>query len=87
MKKKLSKLMQEGKKDQAKQAINEYRKEVDSAAAESSLHLTTPEVKDKLKEMEKQVDDAFQGSMMDQQLKRNRAAKSMQYDSIKTQRK
>jgi len=37
--------------------------------------------------MELQVDDAFAGSPLDQQVKRNRAAKSLQYDSIKTQRK
>jgi hypothetical protein len=44
-------------------------------------------MKGKLEAMEQQVDDAFAGDMLDQQVKRNRAAKSMQYDSIKTQRK
>lgn len=87
MKKKLSQWMREGKKDQAKQAISEYRKEITAAASVSKLSLATPEVKQKLEEMEKQVDDAFAGSMLDQQVKRNRAAKSMQYESIKTQRK
>lgn len=87
MKKKLSQWVREGKKDQAKQAINEYRKDVKAAAVASNLPLASTEMDEKLEEMEMQVDDAFAGSSLDQQVKRNRAAKSMQYDSIKTQRK
>ena len=87
MKKKLSHWMRVGKKDKAKQEIKEYRKEMEAAALISNLPLATTEMKGKLKEMEKQVDDAFVGSMLDQQVKRNRAAKSMQYDSINIQRK
>jgi len=87
MKKKVSKWMREGKKDQAKQVINEYRKEMEAAAVVSNLPLASPEMKGKLEAMEEEVDDAFAGSMLDQQVKRNRAAKSMQYDSIKKQRK
>lgn len=87
MKKKLSKWVREGNKDKAKHAIVEYRKEIDAAAASSNLPLATVEMEDKLEEMDEQVDDAFAGSQLDQQVKRNRAAKSMQYDSIKTQRK
>ena len=87
MKKKISKWMREGKKDKAKQEIKAYRKEVEAAAADSNLPLASPAMKGKLEEMEKQVDDAFAGSLLDQQVKRNRAAKSMQYESIETQRK
>jgi len=87
MKKKLSQWMREGKKDQAKKAISNYRQEVEAAAVAGNVPLASPEMKGKLEEMESQVDDAFAGSMLGQQLKRNRAAKSMQYDSIKTQRK
>ena len=87
MKKQLSKWMREGKKDQAKAVINEYRKEVEDAAVVSNLPLASPEMKGKLEQMENEVDEAFAGSMLDQQIKRNRAAKSIQYDSIKTQRK
>jgi len=87
MKKKLSKWMREGKKDQAKQAISQYRKEVKAAASVSNLPLASSKMESKLEEMELQVDDAFAGSPLDQQVKRNRAAKSLQYDSIKTQRK
>ena len=87
MKKNLSKWMREGKKDKAKQEIKAYRDEIEAAGILSNMSLATPSVKGKLVEMEKQVDDAFKGSMMDQQVKRNRAAKSIQYESIKTQRK
>jgi len=87
MKKKLSQWMQEGKKDQAKRAIKQYRKEVEAAAIESNLPLASSEMDKKLEEMQSQVDDAFAGSPLEQQIKRNRAAKSIQYDSIKTQRK
>jgi len=87
MKKKLSKWMREGKKEQAKRAIKQYRKEIDEASIASSLPLASSKMEEQLAEMESQVDDAFAGSMLDQQVKRNRAAKSMQYDSIKTQRK
>ncbi len=87
MKKTVSKWLREGKKDKAKQAINEYRAEVKAASVESNIVLATPVVKSKLDAMEKEVDDAFDGSLLDQQVKRNRSAKSMQYDSINTQRK
>lgn len=87
MKKRLSKWMREGKKDKAKQEINLYRKEINAATASSNISLATPVVEEKLEEMEKQVDDAFAGSLMDQQVKRTRAAKNIQYESIKAQRK
>lgn len=87
MKKNISKWMREGKKDKAKEEINRYKKGVEAASTQSNISLATPKMKQELVEMEKQVDDAFAGSMLDQQVKRNRAAKSMQYDSIKKQRK
>ena len=87
MKKKLSKWVREGNKDKARQTIVEYRKEIDAAAVSSNLPLATTEMEDKLEAMEEQLDDAFAGSQLDQQVKRNRAAKSMQYDAIKKQRK
>lgn len=87
MKKKISKWMREGKKDKAKQEIKAYRKEMEAAAVDSNVPLASSAIKGKLEEMEKQVDDAFAGSLLDQKVKRNRAAKSMQYESIETQRK
>ena len=87
MKKQLSLWIREGKKDKAQKAINEYRQERDAAATASNIMLATPEVEGKLEEMEKQLDDAFSGSDLDQQVKRNRAAKSIQYEAIGNQRK
>ncbi len=87
MKKKISNWMREGEKDKAKQEIKAYRKKMEAASADSNVPLASPAIKGKLEEMEKQVDDAFAGSMLDQQVKRNRAAKNMQYESIETQRK
>ncbi len=87
MKKKISKWMREGKKDRAQREIKAYRKEIEAASADSNIPLASPIIKGKLEEMEKQVDDAFTGSLLDQQVKRNRAAKNMQYESIETQRK
>ena len=87
MKKQLSQWIREGKKDKAKKVISEYRQEMDAAAVASNISLATPEVEGKLEEMEKQLDDAFTGNDLDQQVKRNRAAKSMQYESIEIQRK
>ena len=87
MKKKISQWMREGKKDQAKQEINEYRKEMKAASVRSNLPLVSAEMNGKLEAMEDEVDEAFLGSSMEQQVKQNRAAKSMQYDSIKKQRK
>lgn len=87
MKKNISKWMREGKKDKAKQEITRYKQEIDAASSQSNISLASPKMKEQLQEMENKVDDAFSGSMLDQQVKRNRAAKNMQYESIETQRK
>lgn len=42
---------------------------------------------DKLKKIEAELDNVFAGSDEEQDIKRNRAAKSMQYEAIKEQRK
>ncbi|MCK4842741.1 MAG: VWA domain-containing protein [Methylococcales bacterium] len=86
MKKKLSQWMREGKKDKAKNEIAKYRKEMKDAASVSNIPLASIKMDEQLSEMEEQIEEAFVGKAMDQQVKRNRAAKSMQYDSIKKQR-
>ncbi len=87
MKKNLSKWMREGKKDKAKQEINTYRQEMKDAATASNMPLASAEMEVELKKMNEKIDDAFAGSSIEQKEKRNRAAKSIQYESIKTQRK
>jgi hypothetical protein len=76
-----------GNKPAAKQAISEYRKEMKAAEAAASVPLADGKMDEKLKKLESEVDDAFTGSAPEQDVKRNRAAKSMQYEGIKDQRK
>jgi fructose-specific phosphotransferase system component IIB len=87
MKKNLSKWMREGKKDKAKQEIHAYRQEMKDAATASNMPLVSTEIESQLKEMDEKIDDTFAGSVSEQNEKRNRVAKSMQYESIKSQRK
>jgi Ca-activated chloride channel homolog len=87
MKKKLSQWVKEGKKEQAKQTINSYREEARKAQAASEVPLVTEKMDDALQQLESEVDEAFSGNLHDQQVKQNRAAKSLQYDAIQKQRK
>ena len=86
-KKKISDLVRSGNKPAAKQAISDYRKEVKAAEAVASVPLADSKMDENLKKLEAEVDEAFLGSSAEQDVKRNRAAKSMQYESIKDQRK
>jgi len=86
MQKKLSYWVREGNKGKADQAINEYRDEVAKAEKQAAMPIASEEMDVRLKEMESSVDDAFNGSRLDQEVKRKRAAKSLQMGSIKKQR-
>lgn len=87
VKKKISDLVRSGNQPAAKQAISAYRQEVKAAEAASSVPLADAKMDETLNKLESEVDGAFSGSSADQEVKRNRAAKSMQYESIKEQRK
>jgi Ca-activated chloride channel family protein len=87
VKKKIGDMVRSGNKPAAKQAISEYRKEMKAAEAAASVPLADGKMDEKLKKLESEVDDAFTGSAPEQDLKRNRAAKSMLYEGIKDQRK
>lgn len=87
MQKKLGEALREGKKDQAEQALNEYRQAVQDAEAQSNVPLASPAVADKLDDMKAKVEEAFTGGRDEQALKQKRAAKSMQYGAIKEQRR
>jgi Ca-activated chloride channel family protein len=87
VKKKIGEMVRSGNKPAAKQAISEYRKEMKAAEAAASVPLTDAKLDEKLKKLESEVDEAFTGSAPEQDVKRNRAAKSMQYEGIKDQRK
>jgi Ca-activated chloride channel family protein len=86
MQKKLGEWVREGKKDQAEQAINEYRQAVQAAEAESNIPLASPAMAGKLDDMKAKVEEAFVGGRDDQAQKQKRAAKTMQHDAIKEQR-
>ncbi len=86
MQKKLSHWVREGNKDKADQVINEYRQEVAKAEKQAAMPLASPELDEKISAMKSSVADAFNGNRADQEIKRKRAAKSLQIGSIKEQR-
>ena len=86
MQKNLSQYIRAGNKDKADQVINEYRDEVAKAEKQAAMPIATEEMDSRLKEMESSVVDAFTGNRTDQEVKRKRAAKSLQMGSIKKQR-
>ena len=86
MKRKLSASIRSGNKKQAKKIVSEYRHSVDMAAAESNMPLPSAALDDTLKDMDEQIEQSFAGSRSEQEVKRNRAAKSMQLNSRMDQR-
>lgn len=86
MQKKLSHYIRSGNKDKADQVIHEYRDEVAKAEKRAAMPIASEEMDSQLKEMESSVSNAFTGSRVDQEVKRKRAAKSLQMGSIKQQR-
>jgi len=86
MQKKLSHWLREGDKDKANQVINEYRDEISKAEQQAAMPMASIAMDDKLNELESSVTEAFSGNSMDQEVKRKRAAKSIQMHSIKEQR-
>jgi Ca-activated chloride channel family protein len=86
MQKKLGQWVREGRKDQAEQAIGEYRQAVKAAEAESNMPLASPAMNEKLDDMKAKVEEAFAGGRDEQAVKQKREAKSLQYGAIKEQR-
>lgn len=86
MQKKLSQWVREGKKDKAEKAIYDYRAAVKEAEEESNVPLASTELDDRLNEMQSRLEETFSGSRQDQEVKRKRAAKSIQMGAIKEQR-
>ncbi|MGR9044672.1 MAG: vWA domain-containing protein [Gammaproteobacteria bacterium] len=86
MQKKLSRWVREGNKDKAEKVIDEYRSEIAQAEEQAAMPLASAELEDQLNEMKSDVDEAFSGNRADQEVKRKRAAKSLQLGGIKEQR-
>ncbi len=86
MQKKLSKWVREGNKDEAQKVIADYRYAVEEAEVASNVPMASVEMDDKLDAMKSEVSEAFAGSRQDQEVKRKRSAKSIQFGAIKEQR-
>lgn len=86
MQKKLSSMIRQGDKYQAAQVISDYREAVAKAETATEVPLASAAMNDKLNEMERQLADSFEGNRADQEVKRKRAAKSLQFGGIKEQR-
>jgi Ca-activated chloride channel family protein len=86
LQKKTSALIRSGEKHKAEQAITDYRQKLRQVEAESNVPMASAAMDDKLEKMKADVNEAFVGSRADQEVKRKRAAKSMQYGAIKEQR-
>ncbi len=85
-KEKLGRWLRQGKREQAEEVVRQYTQELHDAEKDSDLPLASPAVEAELRRMQSQVEDAFSGSLADQQEKQNRAAKSSQYEALKKQR-
>ena len=86
MQKKLSQWVREGNKDEAQKVIADYRHAVEEAEAAGNVPMASVEMDDKLDAMKSEVNEAFAGSRQDQEVKRKRSAKSIQFGAIKEQR-
>lgn len=86
MQKKLSQYVRSGNKDKADQVITAYRDELAKAEKQAAMPIVSEEMDIRLNEMESNVADAFTGSRQDREVKRKRAAKTLQLGSIKEQR-
>jgi Ca-activated chloride channel homolog len=82
----LSQWLREGKKEKAERALANYRDSVKTADAAAPIPLVSKELEADLDAMEETVEEAFRGSREEQRVKRNRAAKSLQYRSRQKQR-
>lgn len=86
MQKKLSHFVRTGDKDKADQTVREYRDELGKAEKQAAISFMSEEVDLELNEMESNIADSFSGNRRDQEVKRKRAAKSLQLGSIQEQR-
>jgi len=60
---------------------------LDAAEKASGIALKDPKTKADMKKMENDLEDAFNGTMAQQGVKRNRFAKSFQFEALEQQRK
>jgi Ca-activated chloride channel family protein len=71
--------IKEGNKSKAQEAIDNYRRELRDAEAQSGLPIKDDKLEEDIGQMEAGLEDAFRGTPAEQAVKRNRFSKSMQY--------
>ncbi len=86
MKKEVSHWVREGNSVKARSVIYDYRKQLKDAEQQAAKPMATEDLDQALTTMESSVADAFSGDRGEQEVKRKRAAKVMQKDSLKAQR-
>lgn len=86
MNKSVSHSIKIGDKSKAKKSLEAYKDALKKAEKEGGVVLNDAKNKAELQKISDEIDDAFEGSENSQAIKRNRASKSMQSESIKKQR-
>ncbi|MCK5872162.1 MAG: VWA domain-containing protein [Methylococcales bacterium] len=86
MNKSVSHSIKIGDKLKAKKSLEDYKDALKKAEKEGGIILNDVKNKAELQKISDEIDDAFEGSESSQAVKRNRASKSMQSESIKKQR-
>jgi Ca-activated chloride channel family protein len=75
-----------GNKQQAQQAIADYRQSLQKVETDTGIRVENQAITDKLSTMEQELNEAFSGPAPQQEEKRNRAAKTRHGESLKSQR-
>jgi hypothetical protein len=87
MRKDVANWIKAGDRPKAQAAIDDYRRQLDSAESKSGMRIKDETVEQDVGTMESELNDAFQGSHAQQAEKQNRLSKRMQYKSREEQRK
>ncbi len=87
MRKEVASWIKAGDQPKAQAAIDDYRRQLDTAEAKSGMRLVDKTVEQDVVTMEAELNEAFEGSDAQQAKKQNRLSKRMQYKSREEQRK
>ncbi|NOQ63083.1 MAG: VWA domain-containing protein [Methyloprofundus sp.] len=86
MQKQLSTYVRDGNKAKADQVMTEYRQKLAKAEEAAAMPIMSNEVGAELQEMEDSIAESFRGNTVEKEKKRKRAAKSLQMNSVQSQR-
>lgn len=87
MRKEVASWIKAGDRPKAQAAIDDYRRQLSAAEAQSGMRIKDQAVEQDIVRMEAELEDAFRGSDTEQDEKQNRLSKRMQYKSREEQRK